>query len=109
MTRAYAAHSAGARLAPLEVARRAPGPRDVEIAVDFCGVCHSDLHQVRDEWGGATFPMVPGHEIVGHVVRKRKEVGADVEVIPMQAIDEAYERMLRGDVRYRFVIDLATL
>jgi uncharacterized zinc-type alcohol dehydrogenase-like protein len=75
MTRAYAAHSAGARLAPFEVARRAPGPRDVEIAVDFCGVCHSDLHQVRDEWGGAIFPMVPGHEIVGRVVR----VGAEVK------------------------------
>jgi uncharacterized zinc-type alcohol dehydrogenase-like protein len=75
MTRAYAAHSPGARLAPFELNRRAPGPRDVEIAVDFCGVCHSDLHQVRDEWGGATFPMVPGHEIVGRVVR----VGAEVK------------------------------
>jgi len=75
MTRAYAAHSAGARLAPFEVTRRAPGPRDVELAVDFCGVCHSDLHQVRDEWGGGIFPMVPGHEIVGRVVR----VGAEVK------------------------------
>ena len=69
MTRAYAAAAPGARLAPFDVTRREPGPDDVEIAVDFCGVCHSDLHQVRDEWGGATFPMVPGHEIVGRVVR----------------------------------------
>jgi uncharacterized zinc-type alcohol dehydrogenase-like protein len=74
VTRAYAAHSAGARLAPFDVVRRTPGPRDVEIAVEFCGVCHSDLHQVRDEWGIATFPLVPGHEIVGRVVR----VGAEV-------------------------------
>ena len=69
MTRAYAAAAPGARLSPFEVARRPPGPDDVEIAVDFCGVCHSDLHQVRDEWGGAVFPMVPGHEIVGRVTR----------------------------------------
>ncbi len=74
MTRAYAAASPAARLAPLEISRREPGPHDVELAIDWCGVCHSDLHQVRDEWGGAAFPMVPGHEIVGRVVR----VGAAV-------------------------------
>jgi alcohol dehydrogenase (NADP+) len=75
MTRAYAAASPAARLAPLEVSRREPGPHDVELAIDWCGVCHSDLHQVRDEWGGAAFPMVPGHEIVGRVTR----AGAAVE------------------------------
>ncbi len=69
MTRAYAASAPAARLAPIDVPRRALGPRDVELAIDWCGVCHSDLHQVRDEWGGAVFPMVPGHEIVGRVTR----------------------------------------
>jgi uncharacterized zinc-type alcohol dehydrogenase-like protein len=69
MTRAYGASAPAARLAPMEITRRTPGPHDVEIAIDWCGICHSDLHQVRDEWGGAIFPMVPGHEIVGRVVR----------------------------------------
>jgi uncharacterized zinc-type alcohol dehydrogenase-like protein len=69
LVRAYAAHAARSPLAPFEITRRDPGPHDVEIAIDWCGVCHSDLHQARDEWGGGTFPMVPGHEIVGRVVR----------------------------------------
>ncbi len=66
-SRGYAAQVAKAPLAPFSFERRTPGPTDVRIEIAFCGVCHSDLHQVRDEWGGATFPMVPGHEIVGRV------------------------------------------
>ena len=66
-TPAYAAASATAPLAPFVLDRRAPGPRDVQIEILYCGVCHSDIHQVRDEWGGSIFPMVPGHEIVGRV------------------------------------------
>jgi uncharacterized zinc-type alcohol dehydrogenase-like protein len=66
-TRVYAAPSASAPLAPSTIERRAVGPRDVAIDVLFCGLCHSDIHQVRAEWGKATFPMVPGHEIVGRV------------------------------------------
>lgn len=73
-TRAYAASSAGKQLAPLAIERREPGPRDVVIDILFCGVCHSDIHQARDEWTGAMFPMVPGHEIVGRV----SQVGAEV-------------------------------
>ena len=73
-TPAYAAHSAGAELAPFTVPRREPGARDVLVDILFCGVCHSDLHQVRDEWGGSVFPMVPGHEIVGKVARIGNEV-----------------------------------
>jgi uncharacterized zinc-type alcohol dehydrogenase-like protein len=72
---AYAAMTAGQRLVPFTLERREPGPRDVEIDVDFCGVCHSDIHQARAEWGGEIFPMVPGHEIVGRVLRVGKEVG----------------------------------
>ncbi|NII11940.1 NAD(P)-dependent alcohol dehydrogenase [Oleiagrimonas sp. C23AA] len=74
-TPAYAAVSAGAELAAHAIERRQPGPHDVEIAIRYCGVCHSDIHQVRDEWGGSVFPMVPGHEIVGTVTR----VGDKVE------------------------------
>lgn len=73
-TPAYAASATGKPLAPFTVARRDPGPKDVLIDILFCGVCHSDIHQARDEWSGATFPMVPGHEIVGRV----KQVGKAV-------------------------------
>jgi alcohol dehydrogenase (NADP+) len=72
--RAWATPSATSPLAPFEIARREPGDRDVVIDVSFCGICHSDLHQARDEWGGALFPMVPGHEIVGRVARAGKAV-----------------------------------
>ncbi len=73
-TSTYAAARVGAPLAPLTIERREPGPLDVDIDVLFCGVCHSDIHQARDEWGGSIFPMVPGHEIIGRVTR----VGASV-------------------------------
>ncbi len=73
-SRGYAALTAKAPMAPFAFERRAPGPKDIQIEIAFCGVCHSDLHQVRDEWGGAIFPMVPGHEIVGTVTA----VGSDV-------------------------------
>ena len=73
-TSAYAAASAKAPLAALSIDRRDPGPHDVSIEVLYCGVCHSDIHQARDEWGGAAFPMVPGHEIVGRV----KQIGPSV-------------------------------
>jgi uncharacterized zinc-type alcohol dehydrogenase-like protein len=67
--RAYAAQSPSSPLAPVEIDRRQPGPRDVEIEILFCGVCHSDLHQARDEWHNTVYPCVPGHEIVGRVTR----------------------------------------
>ncbi len=73
-SRGYAAQQANDALAPFAFERRAPGPTDIQIEIAYCGVCHSDLHQVRDEWGGAMFPMVPGHEIVGTVTA----VGSDI-------------------------------
>ena len=73
-TKAYAAQSATIPLAPYEIKRRLVGPNDVSIKIAYCGVCHSDLHQVRNEWGGTNYPIVPGHEIVGEVI----EVGAQV-------------------------------
>ncbi|WP_119080742.1 NAD(P)-dependent alcohol dehydrogenase [Chitinophaga alhagiae] len=72
--RAYAAQNAATPLAPWTFARRQPGPHDVQFDILYCGVCHSDLHQVRDEWGGAIFPMVPGHEIVGRVTKVGNKV-----------------------------------
>lgn len=63
----YAAQDAKTNLAPFKFDRRDPGPKDVVIDIQFCGVCHSDLHQIRNEWGNSMYPMVPGHEIVGRV------------------------------------------
>ena len=64
---AYATHDAAGPLAPFSLTRRAPGPDDVQIEILFCGVCHSDLHTARGEWGNTLYPCVPGHEIVGRV------------------------------------------
>jgi uncharacterized zinc-type alcohol dehydrogenase-like protein len=72
--RAYAARSATTPLGPFEFQRRDPGPGDVQIDILYCGVCHSDLHQVRNEWAGTTYPIVPGHEIIGRVTGTGKEV-----------------------------------
>ena len=202
-TAAYAAVTAKTPLVPYSIERREPGPHEVLIDILYCGVCHSDIHQVRDEWGGSIFPMVPGHEIVGTVVKaglhvskwkigdtvgvgcfidscheceackegeeqfceagmsatyngyeqdgktptyggystcitvsedyvlRRKLAGSliggiretqemldfcaehnvvsDVEVIPIEKINEAYERVLKSDVHYRFVIDMNSL
>jgi uncharacterized zinc-type alcohol dehydrogenase-like protein len=70
--RAYAARSATSGVAPLTIQRRSPRPQDVQIEILYCGVCHSDLHQVRNEWQNTmptVYPCVPGHEIVGRVVK----------------------------------------
>jgi uncharacterized zinc-type alcohol dehydrogenase-like protein len=72
--RGYAAITAKARVGPYSFERREPRDRDVAIDIQYCGICHSDIHQARDEWGGSIFPMVPGHEIVGVV----RSVGAKV-------------------------------
>jgi alcohol dehydrogenase (NADP+) len=68
-TKAYAAFSATSPLAPFEFERRDLRPDDVHIEILYCGVCHSDLHTVKSEWGPAMYPVVPGHEIVGKVVK----------------------------------------
>lgn len=73
-TKGYAAQSANTPLGPFQFERRTPGDRDVHIAIDFCGICHSDIHFARNEWRMAEYPVVPGHEIVGRVVAVGKEV-----------------------------------
>ncbi len=72
--KAYGAYAGDKPLEPMDIARRAPGPHDVQIDIAYCGICHSDLHTVRAEWAGTKFPCVPGHEIVGRV----SAVGAEV-------------------------------
>ena len=74
-TKGYAVQSATDTLAPFNFERRELGERDVLIEIQFCGVCHSDIHQARNEWNNSLYPMVPGHEIVGHVT----QIGAGVE------------------------------
>ena len=72
---AYAAYEPSKPLAPFQFERRAVGVNDVQIEILYCGVCHSDIHQARNEWGNSMYPMVPGHEIVGRVT----EVGSAVK------------------------------
>src|SRR5688500_8409494 len=71
----YAAQSSQSALTPFNFERRVPGTNDVHFDILYCGVCHSDIHQVRGEWGSSIYPMVPGHEIVGRV----SEVGSAVK------------------------------
>ena len=75
LVKAYGAYAADKPLESLEITRRATGAHDVQIDIAYCGICHSDLHQVRAEWEGTQYPCVPGHEIVGRVAA----VGAHVQ------------------------------
>ncbi len=92
----YAAQSKTSSLAPWSFDRREPNPDDVVVSIDYCGICHSDIHQVRGEWGADIFPMVPGHEIVGKV----KAVGSEVtrfKVGDSAAVGVIVESCLRCD------------
>jgi len=73
-TTGYGASGARSPLGPIEVERREPGPRDVVIEISHCGVCHSDIHQARDEWHNTVWPCVPGHELVGRVTHAGEHV-----------------------------------
>lgn len=74
LTKAYGAQTPGALLTPMEIERRELEPHDVLIDIKFTGICHSDIHQVREEWGQGIFPMVPGHEIAGIITAIGSEV-----------------------------------
>ena len=76
LTRAYAAKSASQPLGPFQIARREVGSHDFLIDIDYCGVCHTDLHFVRNEWQSSIYPMVPGHEIVGRVNKVGEHVAS---------------------------------
>jgi uncharacterized zinc-type alcohol dehydrogenase-like protein len=73
-TKAFGTKAADAPLKPMTIERREVGAKDIEIEILFCGVCHSDLHTVRNEWGGTVYPSVPGHEIVGKVTKVGNQV-----------------------------------
>ena len=73
-TRGYATTAPDARLGPFQFERRDLGPDDLLLEILFCGVCHSDIHQARGEWGNSVYPMVPGHEVVGRVTRAGDKV-----------------------------------
>ena len=75
-TAAYGTHSATEDLALMEIDRRGIGKKDVAIDIDYCGVCHSDIHMARNEWGWSEYPVVPGHEIIGRVTEVGEEVSA---------------------------------
>lgn len=70
----YAAHSSDSKLVPFNLERRTLRPNDVAIEILYCGICHSDLHQIRNDWGFSQYPMVPGHEIIGKVI----DIGSEV-------------------------------
>ncbi|HAV55016.1 MAG TPA: hydroxyacid dehydrogenase, partial [Aequorivita sp.] len=72
--KAYGVKSEKAELKPMDIKRRETGDDDVEIKITHCGVCHSDIHTARNEWGGSTYPVVPGHEIIGRVTAIGKNV-----------------------------------
>jgi D-arabinose 1-dehydrogenase-like Zn-dependent alcohol dehydrogenase len=91
---AYGACAADKPLEPLGIGRRQPGSRDVQIEIVYCGVCHS---------GG----IAETQEMLDFCAANG--IVADIEMIPIQKIDEAYDRMLKSDVKYRFVIDNASL
>ncbi|MCB0439758.1 MAG: alcohol dehydrogenase catalytic domain-containing protein, partial [Mangrovimonas sp.] len=73
-TKGYAAFSPTEEIKPFDFDRREVGPKDVKIKIDYCGVCHSDIHTAHNDWGMSQYPIVPGHEIIGHVT----EVGSKV-------------------------------
>lgn len=73
-TKAYATHSPTSTFQPFQIQRRDPRPDDVVIEIAYCGICHSDIHTARAEWGGTQYPCVPGHEIVGRVTQVGKKV-----------------------------------
>ncbi len=73
-TKAYAAYSASEDLKSFDFDRRETGPKDVKIKIDYCGICHSDIHWAHDDWGMTQYPVVPGHEIIGHVIETGSEV-----------------------------------
>lgn len=103
--RAYGASAETAPLAPLQIERRALGPRDVRIDIRFCGVCHSDIHFTRGEWGSVPYPAIPGHEIAGVVTAVGAEVsgfapGDRVGVGCMVNSCRECENCLRGDEQY---------
>ena len=99
-TKAFGTEALDADLKPMNIERRSVTPNDVEIDILFCGVCHSDLHTARNDWGGTIYPAVPGHEIVGRVT----SVGAGVtkfKVGDLAGVLGVLEHHNAGHLRHR--------
>ena len=92
----YAAKSAGANLEPYEFTRRPVGENDVLIEILYAGICHSDIHQVKDEWGGSIYPMVPGHEIVRFIYFTRST--NDIKVGKVTQVGQKVTKVKVGDI-----------
>ena len=148
--KAYSAASATSGLALTTIPRRDPGEHDVKIEILFCGICHSDLHHVRNDWhdrrptvylnllhrdGNITLVGAPAKRLavdafsllfgarslsaslIGGLAETQEmldfcsahNITSEVEIIPIQKVNEAYDRLLNADVKYRFVIDMASL
>ncbi|WP_286860049.1 MULTISPECIES: alcohol dehydrogenase catalytic domain-containing protein [Sphingobacterium] len=126
----------------MTINRRNVQAHDVEFEILYCGICHSDLHQIKDDFGGTMWPIVPDHELlgkvtaIGHHVKNYKvgdlvgvgciagscgqtqemldfcfkhNITADSEIINIQDVNTAFDRLEKGDIKYRFVIDMASL
>ena len=96
--------------------RSAAQGTEIESEVLYCGVRHSDIHQVKNEWKNTVYPCMPGHEIVGRVDTQevldfcaKHGTGRDIQVIPADELNDAYDRVEKGEVRFRYVIDMASL
>jgi uncharacterized zinc-type alcohol dehydrogenase-like protein len=101
----YAAHDKTSALVPFRFERREPGPNDVVVEIAFCGICHSDIHQVRGEWNNSIYPMVPGHEIVGRVTAtgssvKKFKAGDLAGVGVLVDSDRVCENCMAGEEQY---------
>jgi D-arabinose 1-dehydrogenase-like Zn-dependent alcohol dehydrogenase len=107
--KAYSAASPTSPMASTTIPRRDPGERDVRLEILFCGICHSDLHSVRRRsFSGSNIGGIAETQEMLDFCGKHN-ITADVEVIPIQKVNEAYERLLKSDVKYRFSIEMASL
>ena len=107
----HAAQNSALGLAPFTFERKEPREKEVLIDILYCGICHADIYQCKNEYSGTQYPFVPRHEIIGRAKAycAKHGITADVEVISPDYINIAYERILNSDVKYRFVMDMSTL
>jgi len=116
-SKGYALFAKDGNFQPYEFERHAVGEHDVLIDIYYAGICHSDIHHVHEDWGPSHYPQVPGHEIIGGIPETQEMLDysvaqnlyPDVEVISVDQIDEAYRKVLEGDVKFRYVIDMRTM
>jgi len=109
MIKACAAFEAGGELRTFEYDPGRLGHDEVEIAVEHCGICHSDLNMVDNDWGMTEYPLVPGHEVVGTIASMlefaaRHDIKPVIETYPFARVNDAVKRLRSGKTRYRIVL-----